>query len=392
MPTYEDLEFEDAGDFVRVRFLRSYYFDIPKADLLSIGQYEARGKTIEFAGVSEKKAANAWNRLMQDGFNRLTNAVTGRRTIYIHQNTGIPLIGCSYFGLIDRNTNLIEVRPLTGCNLNCIYCSVDEGPKSRKVVDYVIEEEYLVREFEQLAKWKECDDIEAHINPQGEPLLYAPLALLVKDLATIKGVVRISINTNGVLLTKGLIDELMNAGLTNLNISINTLDATKAKEMSGCVYPVKHVLEMASYAQKNGISVTFAPLLIPEINAGLDDLISYAAKNSIRLGIQNFLSYPHGRNPVKALDMDTFYSLLKGWEETHKVKLRCSAEDFSIHTTKLLAVPLRKGERIRIEPCCPGRLAGEILGVAKGRIVAVRDYSRPLVSIVRTKHNIILAK
>ncbi|MFX1453638.1 MAG: hypothetical protein ACFFCM_22600, partial [Promethearchaeota archaeon] len=61
----------------------------------------------------------------------LKNAITDRKLIYITKESRIPLIGSIYFGIIDRNTNLIQVRPLTGCLLNCPFCSVDEGRLSK---------------------------------------------------------------------------------------------------------------------------------------------------------------------------------------------------------------------------------------------------------------------
>ena len=58
-----------------------------------------------------------------------------RPLIRVTYESGIPLIGCIAFGLIDRGTNLIQIRPFTGCPLSCIFCSVDAGPRSRNRVD-----------------------------------------------------------------------------------------------------------------------------------------------------------------------------------------------------------------------------------------------------------------
>ncbi|MFB6216441.1 MAG: radical SAM protein, partial [Candidatus Aenigmatarchaeota archaeon] len=54
----------------------------------------------------------------------LKQKITDRNLVYINQGSEIPLLGHIAFGLIDRGTNLIQVRPITGCNLKCIYCSV----------------------------------------------------------------------------------------------------------------------------------------------------------------------------------------------------------------------------------------------------------------------------
>ncbi|MBT4440771.1 hypothetical protein HOC98_01565, partial [archaeon] len=46
-------------------------------------------------------------------------------------NEDIPLMGCIAFGIIDRGTNLLQVRATSMCNLNCVFCSTDSGPFSQ---------------------------------------------------------------------------------------------------------------------------------------------------------------------------------------------------------------------------------------------------------------------
>ena len=72
--------------------------------------------------------------------------------MYIHQNSGIPLIGTNYFGLVDRDTNIIEFKPITSCNIDCIYCSVAQ---EKRVMDYVVEKDYLVQECPEADSWVE---------------------------------------------------------------------------------------------------------------------------------------------------------------------------------------------------------------------------------------------
>ena len=110
--------------------------------------------------------------IIQYGEKELYNALTKRRLYYISEESGFPLIGHNAFGLIDRGTNLIQVRPITGCNLNCIFCSVDEGMSRTRVTDYLVDVDYLLDEFEKLVNFKRkyCKSIEAHIDGQGDPV------------------------------------------------------------------------------------------------------------------------------------------------------------------------------------------------------------------------------
>lgn len=387
---FKDIKFVDKGDIVRAVFLKHYYFDMNSSNLYKISPYKVeKGKIFFDEG---KKVERDFSRLLSRGFNELTNTITGRKTVYIHSNSGIPLIGTSYFGIVDRNTNLIELRPNTACNLNCIYCSLNEGGK--KAVDYVVEKDYLVAQLQKLIEFKQDEDIEIHINPQGEPLLYAPLTELVQDVSKIEAVKRISIDTNAVLLTKQKADELINAGITMFNISIDSLNPEKSKEIAGCNYPAEKLKEIISYIAEKG-RVIIAPLFLPGINdKDIEELIEFAKKIEIPVGIQNFLRYKHGKNPIKGISMSDFYEKLKVLEKKHNIKLVYSATDFGIHKTKTLPPPFEKEEVVECEYVSMGRRNDEILGVAKDRVIEITDVKKKkncLAKIIRKKHNIFRA-
>jgi uncharacterized Fe-S cluster-containing radical SAM superfamily enzyme len=59
---------------------------------------------------------------------KVIGASRNRLYIYVHN---MPLVGHIAFGVIDRGTNILQVRPTTICPYNCIFCSVDAGPYSR---------------------------------------------------------------------------------------------------------------------------------------------------------------------------------------------------------------------------------------------------------------------
>jgi len=112
----------------------------------------------------------------------LRSRYTKRRVLYIHEGMDVPLLGYNAFGLIDRGTNLIQVRGSTGCNVSCIFCSVDEGPYSKtRILDYVVDVDYLLKWFDEIAQFK-GKGLEAHLDGQGEPLLYPFIVELVQGL------------------------------------------------------------------------------------------------------------------------------------------------------------------------------------------------------------------
>lgn len=396
---FNDIRFEDKGNKIKLRFLKIFYTYIDRDLLEKISKFKLNGNEIIFKDVSEKKVQRRFSQLLEKSFLNLKNSVTRRKTVYIHKNSEIPLIGSVYFGIIERGTNIIELRPITGCNLNCIYCSVDEGPSSRKRIDFVVEKDYMVYELKKLIKYKlkerYIDNFDIHINSQGEPLLYADIVDLVKDIKAIKEVKTISIDTNGTLLTKGLIDKLAKAGLTRFNLSLNSMDEKTAKKIANSPYNLKKVKDIAGYITKK-TDLIIAPVWVAGINdKDMPKLIEFskkikAGKSCPPIGIQSFLRYRYGRNPAKEMRMEEFFKKLEVLEKKHDIKLTVK-EGFDLIKTKELRKPFKKKEIIDAEIILPGRLKNERLAKAKERIISIPKCFKEgsvKVKLTRTKHNI----
>ncbi|MBI2130378.1 radical SAM protein [Candidatus Woesearchaeota archaeon] len=400
--SFKELSFENSDKGLKVNFLRNFYFYLDDDRLSKLGKYAIEKNSIEFPNVHGNGIRTKFDFLLAEGFRGMKNRLNNKPTIYIHRSSGIPLIGSNYFGIIDRGTNVIEVKPLTSCNLGCVYCSVDEGPRSKRAADFVVEKDYLAEEFEKVAKFKGIDDIDAHINAQGEPLLYTEMTELVKDLMSIKGVKTGSIDTNGTLLTRHLVDELADAGLTRINLSLNALDPKIAQTMAGWAYNLDKVLDIARYIPKK-MDLIIVPVWLPGYNdEELPKLAKFAkeigaGKNCPSIGIQNFLNYRFGRNPVKEQPMEQFYAKITELEQRHGISLRTPKEAFNVHEAKELLKPFRKGQVVEAKIMLPGRLRNEKLAVANGRVIAIPNCFKEegkmvRLKIRRTKHNIFIGE
>ncbi len=398
--TFKDLSFEEKGSRVRVIFLKIFYFDIGKSILEKIGNFKISQNKIEFKDITDKKAQRKFSMLLLKGFTKLKNRLNNKPAIYVHKNSGIPLIGTNYFGLIDRGTNIIEIKPITGCNLSCIYCSVDEGSSSKRKLDFVVEKDYIVEELKKLIDFKQESYIDAHINAQGEPLLYADIIDLVADIAKIPQVKAISIDTNGTLLNKQFIDKLTKAGLTRINLSLNALNKGIADKMAGSSYNLSKVMELAAYIPKK-MDLIIAPLFLPGYND--DQLVKLAkfaqkigaGKNCPGIGIQSFLPYKFGRNPVKPMEMDTFTRKLRDLEKKHSIKLLYT-QGFNVKKCKEYPKPFKKREVVEANVVYPGRLNHEMLAAAKNRLISIpncyQNEGLVKIRIKRAKHNIFLGE
>ena len=404
--SYKDLSFEKENDKIKVNFLRMFYTYLDGNSLKKISTFEINKNSIFFKNIAEHKAKKKMEFLLQNSFRNLKNRLNNKPTVYIHQFSGIPLIGTNYFGLIDRGTNIIEVKPITSCNISCIFCSVDEGPYSRRKADFVVEKDYLVDEFRKIVEFKTQllpnINIDAHINAQGEPMLYGQMVELVRDIMSIKGVKRSSIDTNGTLLSKQIVDELADAGLSRINLSLNALDPEKARKLAGYPYNLNKVLEMARYIPTK-MDLIIAPVWAPGYNdqelvklAKLAEEIG-AGKNCPAIGVQNLLNYRFGRNPVKGVAMENFYKRMRELEQNHGIKLIFDKSAFDIEELPELPKPFKKSQIIEAEIALPGRIGNEKLAVAKNRLISVpncykEEGSKVKLRIKRTKHNIFLGE
>jgi hypothetical protein len=334
----------------------------------------------------------------------LRNQVTGNKLVYVTRATGIPLVGRIDFGIIDRGTNLIQVRPITGCVLDCPFCSVDSGSGSKtRVTDFIVDPDYLVDETRKICEFKGSRGIELHIDGQGEPTLYPYLPALIKELSMIRGVETISIQTNGMPLTGKLIDQLEVAGLSRINLSLNALDQKKAIELSGSTgYSLSHILEVIEQIKNTHISLMIAPLWIPRLN---DDeifgILRFVKKLGLVskwpvLGIQNYLIHREGKKitGIRAHSMKRFQVKLARLEKTYEMSpLVLRRSDFKIVPMASYPKPFSRGEIAEIEILERGRMVGEMLGVGRGRALHVLTGARKIdgrkrVRIIRTKHNV----
>jgi uncharacterized Fe-S cluster-containing radical SAM superfamily enzyme len=326
--------------------------------------------------------------------------------IRITEDSGIPLMGSLYFGVIDRGTSLLQVRPGCGCNLNCPFCSVDAGPESStRAASYEVEPGYLIGAVEEIARFK-GSGVECHIDSPGEPLLYRHMPELVAALRRIPEVTAISLQTNGTLLDTGSIRALESAGLDRINLSLHALDPPIAQKLAGVGwFDIGRVTAAAREVAKSRIDLLIAPVYIPGINdAEIPKLIRFAqeigaGRRFPPLGIQKFEHYRYGRSPpgVKAQSWWQFYNRsLAAWEEESGLRLRLDpVRDFGTVRRPFVPLVFDRGEKVTVEIRAPGWIHGEKLGVARNRVISVlrceKEAGNVRVKIIATKHNIYTA-
>jgi uncharacterized Fe-S cluster-containing radical SAM superfamily enzyme len=298
----------------------------------------------------------------------------------------IPLFGCIAFGIIDRGMNVLQVRPISECPLSCVFCSTDAGPRTKqRISEYMVDLPQLLAAFDWAASYKESNDLEAHIDTVGEPAMYPQLVELVEGLSKNRHVKTVSMQTNGMLLSPKLIDKLESAGLSRINMSIESLEPEHAKNIAGTnIYNLAGVLENAKYIARNtGIDLLVAPVWLPGINdEEMPKLIEFAlrigaGKRFPALGIQKFLPHKYGRRQgIKPMGWDEFYSRLHEWEDVYFTKLVLRPEDFGSFECKAIPRVFKRYENVKVKVVGPGWMKGEKLGISRDRVITIVDADR----------------
>jgi len=405
------VSFADTGESIRLVWRETLYADFDRKELARVIRRKYRIKpefvvkdgklfvNTDYPGIEKYLVIYIQNNLGA----LLRNRYTGRKVLYIHEGFDVPLLGYNAFGLIDRGTNLIQVRGVSGCNLSCVFCSVDEGPYSRtRKLDYVVDADYLMKWFDEVARIK-GKGLEAHLDGQGEPLIYPFRVELVQALREHPNVSIISMQSNGTLLTDKLVEELAEAGLDRVNLSIHSLNPETARMLMGMKsYDLGHVLEMAEALVNAGIDVLIAPVIIFGVNDNeAEAFIGFARKIGAgrrwpALGFQNYVPYKFGRNPViaKVKPFKEFYAWLRSLEEKTGMRpLVLKPKHFGMERREFIPLAFRPGEIVKAEVVLPGRIEDEMIAKARNRLIEVINTRAQVgdkvrVRIVRTRHGI----
>ncbi|MBX7246795.1 MAG: GTP 3',8-cyclase MoaA [Candidatus Sumerlaeaceae bacterium] len=125
-----------------------------------------------------------------------------------------------------RAITYVRISVTDRCNLRCQYCMPHEGP------DWL--ERETIMSFEEIARFVRVAAAEGVSKVRltgGEPLVRKDLPKLVDMISSVPGIRDLAMTTNGTLLRKFARD-LKSAGLTRLNISLDTLHADRFKEIA----------------------------------------------------------------------------------------------------------------------------------------------------------------
>ncbi len=154
--------------------------------------------------------------------------------------------------LLDKHNRLhhyLRISVTDHCNLKCVYCMPEDG------VPFTPHDQLLSNdEITQVVRVLAARGVTNLRITGGEPLVRPNLTELISTLSNIKGIEDIALSTNGIFLAKHA-RELKRAGITRVNISLDSLRADRFKQITRGG-DVNAVLE----ALRASIEVGFQPI------------------------------------------------------------------------------------------------------------------------------------
>ena len=125
-----------------------------------------------------------------------------------------------------RKVDYLRISVTDLCDLRCIYCMPPEGVP-RLAHDKILRFE----EIRRIARVAASLGVTTLRLTGGEPLVRRGIVDLVRMLSELEGIIDVAMTTNGTCLA-ALASELRAAGLTRVNISLDTLDPDRFEEIT----------------------------------------------------------------------------------------------------------------------------------------------------------------
>ncbi len=178
----------------------------------------------------------------------------------------------------NREITYLRISVTDRCNLRCTYCMPARGVKLKSHDEILTLEQIaeICRVASGMGIWK------VRLTG-GEPLVRKNIAHLVKILKEIRGIKELCLSTNGTLLAP-LAQELRKAGLSRVNISLDTLDPERYRELTrgGDIQKVFEGIEAVKKAGFSGTKINM--VLIPGFNTDeIDQMFEFCQKKELVL-------------------------------------------------------------------------------------------------------------
>ncbi len=190
----------------------------------------------------------------------------------------------------NREINYLRISLTDKCNLRCIYCMPEEGLQLKQHKD-IMRYEQIIKIVQEAAGL----GINKIRLTGGEPLIKKDIELLIEKLAAIKDIKELCLTTNGVLLAEKA-QILKKAGLNSINISLDTLQPQKYKDITRGG-DIADALKGIDQAIVEGFKIKINMVVIKDKNEDeIDDMRNFCLKKDIKLQLINHFNLSNKKN------------------------------------------------------------------------------------------------
>ncbi|MCQ2930225.1 GTP 3',8-cyclase MoaA [Helicobacter pylori] len=204
----------------------------------------------------------------------------------------------------NRVIDYIRVSVTKQCNFRCQYCMLATP------LDFFDDEELLpldnVLEFLKIAIDEGVKKIRI---TGGEPLLRKGLDEFIAKLHAYNKEVALVLSTNGFLLKK-MAKDLKNAGLSRVNVSLDSLKSDRVLKISQ-KDALKNTLEGIEESLKVGLKLKLNMVVMKGVNDDeILELLEYAKNRRIQIRYIEFMENTHAKSLVKGLKEEEILDLI----------------------------------------------------------------------------------
>ena len=181
-----------------------------------------------------------------------------------------------------RTIDYLRISLTDRCNLRCIYCMPEEGVRALAHEDIL-----SLEEIERLVRIAAEMGITRVRLTGGEPLVRKGVVDLVRALKATPGIESVALTTNGILLPR-MAEELKAAGLSRVNISLDTLDPEQYAAITR-----RGSFDEAMAGIESAIEAGFSPVKVNAVvvKALNQDVLSFARMSIDRPLHVRFIEY-----------------------------------------------------------------------------------------------------
>jgi len=204
----------------------------------------------------------------------------------------------------NREINYMRISITDRCNFRCSYCMPSEGVECKPRDEIMSYEDIL-----EVVRIAVSEGITTFRITGGEPLVRLGVENLIDSIDDVEGCREITMTSNGYLLGDKA-EELAEAGLDRVNISLDTLQDKKFAEITG-VDGLSRVLDGIEKARNAGLNpLKINTVVKKELNDDeIEDFVRFARNKNLNLRFIEYMPFAEEASAESGCDAVSEYQI-----------------------------------------------------------------------------------